>query len=62
MRRSTAARQSMSLHRTFANVRACWLDCRFSRASDIHSRMMARLIFEFAISISFARARRREDP
>ena len=36
-----------------AKVLACWLDCRFSGASDIHSRMMVRRGFDLAISNSF---------
>ena len=42
--RSTAA---------FAKASACWPDCRFPRASAIHSRMMARRTFGLAIWIPF---------
>jgi hypothetical protein len=31
------------------NASACCLDCRFSRESSIHSRMMVRLTFDLAI-------------
>ena len=37
----------------FAKASACWPDCRFSRASDIHSRIMARRTFVMAICISY---------
>jgi len=36
-----------------AKVSACWPDCRFSRASAIHSRIMARRAFGLAIWIPF---------
>jgi hypothetical protein len=36
-----------------AKVLACWLDRRFSGASDIHSRMILRRRFDLAISNSF---------
>ena len=42
--RSTAA---------FAKASACWPDCRFPRASAIHSRMMARRTFGLAIGYPF---------
>jgi hypothetical protein len=42
----------------FAKASAWWLHCRFSRASDIHSRMMARRTFGLAILISFRGADR----
>jgi hypothetical protein len=32
-----------------AKTSACWLDCRFSRASNIHSRMMVRRTFDLGI-------------
>ena len=37
----------------FAKASACWKDCRFPRASAIHSRMMARRTFGLAIWIPF---------
>ena len=37
----------------FAKASACWPDCRFPRASAIHSRMMARRTFGLAIWIPF---------
>jgi hypothetical protein len=36
-----------------AKASACWPDCRFSRASAIHSRMTARRTFGLAIWIPF---------
>jgi hypothetical protein len=36
-----------------AKASACSPDCRFCRASDIHSRMMSRRTFGLAIVISF---------
>ena len=37
----------------FAKASACWPDCRFPRASAIHSRMIARRTFGLAIWIPF---------
>jgi hypothetical protein len=37
----------------FAKASACWPDCRFSRVSAIHSRIMARRTFCLAIWIAF---------
>ena len=37
----------------FVKASACWPDCRFSRASAIHSRMTARRAFGLAIWIAF---------
>ena len=43
----------------FAKASACWPDCRFSRASDIHSRIMARRTFILAILYFLSRRARR---
>jgi hypothetical protein len=42
-----------------AKASACWPDCRFSRASDIHSRITARRTFILAILYFLSRRARR---
>src|SRR5882672_4908237 len=46
-------RQSGQQALAFAKASACWPDCRFSRVSAIHSRIMARRAFGLAIWLPF---------